>query len=46
MFLFYFQGFQVNDKGYAAAIGITLLVVIALVTLAQFRLQRRWVHYA
>ncbi len=46
VFLFYFQGFQVNDKGYAAAIGIALLVVIAMITLAQFRLQRRWVHYA
>lgn len=46
VYLFYFQGFQVNDKGYAAAIGIILLVVIALVTLVQFRLQRRWVHYA
>jgi multiple sugar transport system permease protein len=46
VYLFYFQGFQVNDKGYAAAIGITMLVVIALVTLGQFRLQRRWVHYA
>lgn len=44
--LFYTQGFQVNDKGYAAAIGFTLLVVIALVTLLQFWLQRRWVHYA
>lgn len=46
VYLFYFQGFHVNDKGYAAAIGITMLVVIALVTLGQFRLQRRWVHYA
>lgn len=46
VFLFYFQGFQVNDKGYAAAIGIALLVVIALITLVQFRLQRRWVNYA
>ncbi|GAB3838812.1 carbohydrate ABC transporter permease [Kribbella italica] len=46
VFFFYSKGFMVNDKGYAAAIGIVLLLIIAAVTFVQFRLQRRWVHYA
>ncbi|MBM7786982.1 carbohydrate ABC transporter permease [Tenggerimyces flavus] len=45
VYLFYDEGFLVNDKGYAAAIGVVVLLVIAAVTLVQFRLQRRWVHY-
>ncbi|GAA3130564.1 multiple sugar transport system permease protein [Kribbella aluminosa] len=45
VFFFYSKGFMVNDKGYAAAIGVVLLLIIALVTYGQFRLQRKWVHY-
>lgn len=45
VFIFYIQAFVNNDKGYAAAIGMLILVVIGLLTLAQFRSQRRWVHY-
>ena len=45
VYLFYQEAFVSNDRGYAAAIVMALLVVILLMTLAQFRLQRRWVHY-
>lgn len=45
VFIFYAQAFINNDKGYAAAIGILTLVVIGLLTMLQFRLQKRWVHY-
>jgi multiple sugar transport system permease protein len=37
-----FQHFQM---GYASAIAITLFVIIMLLTLTQFRLGQRWVHY-
>ncbi|MEV0380344.1 sugar ABC transporter permease [Nonomuraea sp. NPDC050643] len=43
--LFYERAFVTNDRGYAAAIVIALLVLIAALTVLQFRLQRRWVHY-
>lgn len=43
VFYFYSQGFVSNDKGYAAAIAIFIFVLIGLVTIWQFRLQRRWV---
>ncbi|MEU8377788.1 sugar ABC transporter permease [Streptosporangium sp. NPDC048865] len=43
--LFYERAFVTNDRGYAAAIVIALLVLIAALTVAQFRLQRKWVHY-
>ncbi|MET8005354.1 carbohydrate ABC transporter permease [Nonomuraea glycinis] len=43
--LFYERAFVTNDRGYAAAIVIALLVLIAALTVVQFRLQRRWVHY-
>ncbi|MED7926213.1 sugar ABC transporter permease [Nonomuraea sp. LP-02] len=43
--LFYERAFVTNDRGYAAAVVIALLVLIAALTILQFRLQRRWVHY-
>jgi multiple sugar transport system permease protein len=46
VFLFYDAAFTSNEKGYASAIGVLILLIIALFTLVQFRLQRRWVHYA
>lgn len=45
VYLFYREAFVANDRGYAAAIVMSLLVVILVMTLAQFRLQKRWVHY-
>ncbi|WP_219416260.1 carbohydrate ABC transporter permease [Pseudonocardia nigra] len=45
VYLFYQEAFVNHDRGYAAAIVMALLVVILLMTLVQFRLQRKWVHY-
>ena len=44
--LFYDRAFVTNDRGYAAAIVMVLLLIIVVLTAVQFRLQRRWVHYA
>jgi multiple sugar transport system permease protein len=32
--------------GYAITVAWVLLLLILVLTLVQFRLQRRWVHYA
>ncbi|MFH5880489.1 carbohydrate ABC transporter permease [Arthrobacter sp. NA-172] len=45
VYIFYNQAFLQNDKGYAAAIGILILAIIALLTAFQFRIQKRWVNY-
>lgn len=45
VYLFYQRGFAEHDGGYAAAIGMLLLFLTLALTAAQFRLQRRWVHY-
>jgi multiple sugar transport system permease protein len=44
VYFFYSQGFVSNDKGYAAAIAMVIFLIIGLVTLVQFRLQKRWVN--
>jgi multiple sugar transport system permease protein len=44
MLYVYLRGFQYFDMGYACAMAWLLGVVILLVTWAQFRLARRWVH--
>jgi multiple sugar transport system permease protein len=44
--LFYDRAFVTNERGYAAAIVMLLLLVVVILTAVQFRLQRRWVHYA
>ena len=41
----YQQAFQRLDFGYAAAISWTLFLVIMAITLIQFLVSRRWVHY-
>lgn len=46
IYLFYKTAFIQNDKGLASAIVFGLMIVIMLLTALQFRLQRRWVHYA
>lgn len=43
VYFFYQQGFVSNDKGYAAAIAMVIFLLIGIVTLVQFRLQKRWV---
>ena len=45
VYLFYEAGFLDNDRGYAAAIAFLLLVIILVLTVVQFRMQKRWVHY-
>jgi multiple sugar transport system permease protein len=44
--LFYDRAFVTNDRGYGAAIVLMLLLIIVVLTTLQFRLQKRWVHYA
>jgi multiple sugar transport system permease protein len=46
IYLFYKTAFIDNDKGLASAMVFGLMVIIMLLTVLQFRLQRRWVHYA
>lgn len=46
VYLFYRVGFVENDRGYASAIAVSLLLVVLAATIVQFRLQRRWVEYA
>jgi multiple sugar transport system permease protein len=46
VYFFYSEGFIRNEKGYAAAIGVVIILLIAVLTAVQFRLQRKWVHYA
>ncbi|MEU8953183.1 sugar ABC transporter permease [Streptomyces sp. NPDC048518] len=44
--LFYKWAFVENAQGAAAALAFLLMLVIAGLTFLQFRLQKRWVHYA
>lgn len=46
VYLFFEHGFVENERGYAAAIAFVLLAIILLLTAVQFRLQKKWVHYA
>ncbi len=41
----YEQAFQRFDMGYATTISLSLLLVLVVLTLIQFRFGRRWVHY-
>ena len=41
----YQQGFMFFRAGYAAAVSTVFFVLLLFLTLAQLRLQRRWVHY-
>jgi multiple sugar transport system permease protein len=42
----YRQGFEYFNMGYASAIAWVLLAIIMILTIIQFRLQKKWVHYA
>ncbi|WP_399933445.1 carbohydrate ABC transporter permease [Streptomyces kanamyceticus] len=44
--LFYKWAFVENAQGAAAALAFLLMLLIAALTYLQFRLQKRWVHYA
>jgi len=43
--LFYEKAFVESDKGTATALAFLLMLLIAVLTFVQFRLQRRWVNY-
>ncbi|WP_223694922.1 carbohydrate ABC transporter permease [Leifsonia poae] len=45
VYFFYNEGFLQNDKGYATAIGVVIIAMIAALTAIQFKVQKRWVHY-
>ncbi|MFC0628562.1 carbohydrate ABC transporter permease [Kribbella deserti] len=45
VFLFYSAAFDSNERGYGAAVAVLILLVVGLLTLFQFRFQRRWVSY-
>ncbi len=45
VYIFYNQAFINNNKGYAAAIAMLILLVIGIVTWFQFRMQKKWVNY-
>lgn len=41
----YELGFKRFNMGYASVVSITLLIILLVLTLLQFRGSRRWVHY-
>ncbi|MCH4888979.1 sugar ABC transporter permease [Acidaminobacter sp. JC074] len=45
VYYFYDRAFMAFEKGYAASISMVLFVIILLVTVLQFVLQKKWVHY-
>ncbi|WP_219729665.1 carbohydrate ABC transporter permease [Pseudarthrobacter sp. NBSH8] len=45
VYYFYQTAIVEQNRGYGAAIVCVLLVLTLLLTLAQFRLQKKWVHY-
>ena len=44
-YFIYQQGFMFFRAGYAATVSTVFFVLLLLLTLAQLRLQRHWVHY-
>ncbi|MFJ1707674.1 carbohydrate ABC transporter permease [Kitasatospora sp. NPDC088346] len=45
-YLFFEKAFVEHDTGFGAAVAFVLVGFIVLMTFVQFRLQKRWVHYA
>lgn len=45
VYYFFDRAFIVNERGYAAAISLVLFLMILVVTIVQFQLQKKWVHY-
>jgi multiple sugar transport system permease protein len=41
----YELGFRRFEMGYAATVSMTLFLILIVLTLIQFRVSRRWVHY-
>ncbi len=45
VYLFYNNSFRYTNKGYGSAIVMLLLVIIMIFTIAQTKLQKKWVKY-
>lgn len=45
VFYIYQNGFQFYQMGYASAAAMVLFVIVLIMTLVQYGLQNRWVHY-
>jgi len=45
VYYFYQQAFQNHDFGYGSALAVVLFLIILALTLAQWRLRRRWVFH-
>lgn len=45
IYLFYHYAFVIGEKGMAASIAFVLFLIILVLTMIQFRLQKKWVHY-
>ncbi len=43
--MIFYRGFQDFRMGYASAIAYVLFLMVFIVTMIQWRLQKRWVHY-
>ncbi len=41
----FFAHQQTGDNGYAAAVGVAILILVGAFTMLQFRMQKRWVNY-
>lgn len=45
MVYLFFAHQQTGDNGYAAAVGMAILVLVGVFTIIQFRMQKKWVTY-
>ena len=46
VYYMYQNGFESFKVGYGSAVAVVLFVMLLILTILQFRLARRWVHYA
>ncbi|MEV8251659.1 sugar ABC transporter permease [Microbacterium sp. NPDC076768] len=42
---YFFTNIKTGDNGYAAAIGVVILLLVGIFTVLQFQLQKKWVTY-
>jgi multiple sugar transport system permease protein len=46
VYYFYDRSFIAFEKGYGVAVSLVLFMIILIVTIFQFVMQKRWVHYS
>lgn len=46
VYLFYNNSFKYLNKGYGSAVAMLLLFIIAIITVIQVKLQKKWVNYS